>query len=101
MRGGRGGRGRGGFGRGGSSFIQSFLRDSGDYRNVNDPEDAPPPLYPPITLPAPVELNEEDKFLLQMNSEIIKRYFLSYTFCIYISNHTIYYYVVFNIRRIS
>jgi hypothetical protein len=72
------GRGRGGRFGGRGSITQDLIRDNMedlgmDLNNTFD-DRIPPPLYPPIEIPAPSTLSEEDVYCVQKMREVSYRF---------------------------
>jgi hypothetical protein len=76
-RGGRGGRGRGRFG-GRGSLTQDLIRDNYEDLGMDSfqiiDDKSPPLLYPPIDLPTPIPLTEEELYCVQKMRELSYRY---------------------------
>ena len=74
-RGGRGGRGGRGRGRGpAADLMRDTFEDIGASGNIEIPGRAPPVLYPPIELNAPVAISENDYYLIKKMRELTHRY---------------------------
>jgi hypothetical protein len=75
MRGRGGGRGRFG-GRG--SVTQDLIRDNLEDLGIDAfqmmENRIPPPLYPPVELPMPIPLTDEDNYLISKNRELTSRF---------------------------